>query len=78
MRRLTALLAASFIVALAASAAAEEPKVNEVLPETKITLRPPRPAAAVTIARKAPQLGVRDLRRSAIDQIERPIARDPF
>ena len=79
MKRRLALLLAFAAVAVTGSAAAEEPKKTvEVLPVTRIAARPPRPSVVIQIARAEPQLGVRDLKRSTVDRIERAITRAPF
>ncbi|MEP7120530.1 MAG: hypothetical protein ABJE95_06465 [Byssovorax sp.] len=70
---------------LSSAALAEEPAKAPPAPRGKImldgliiTLRPPRPVAAVDVARVTPKLTLTELRQPLIGRIEAAIEKDPF
>lgn len=70
---------------LGSAALAEEPAKAQPAPRGKImldgliiTLKPPRPVAAVDVARLTPKLTLIELRQPLIGRIEAAIEKDPF
>jgi hypothetical protein len=49
-----------------------------VFRETKIALRPPRPAVVVDVARAVPRAPLQELRQPLIDRIAKAVERAPF